>query len=345
MTIIKNIKRNIFRWLQSLLLLFLLFSFANIATAQKLFTNPEIEAKATLDTNVILIGDQTQIHLQLITPNNQTVQWPFIIDTLSKYIEVINFSKIDTLSIEKEGYIKLIQTITISSFDSGYHSIPPFQFIYDKQLSPIQSNALLVEVKNIKIDLSAEIKDIKPIIEEPWTFFEILPFLLLFIGFFLLIAFGIYFYQRYKQNKPLFSFPKKPKIPAHIIALQKLDILKEQKSWQKGNSKEFYSELTNIIREYMESNMHFAALEMVSDDILLELGKHKLEQTLLEQTTSILRTADLVKFAKVEPLADENNKALKWGYSYIELTKPKEQTSENKINSKTDVEPSKSLNI
>jgi len=330
------------------LMAFIVFiSFAYQSVAQQIFSNPEIKATAKLDTNSIMVGQQTNLHLQISVPQDVFIQWPILNDTLQANIEVIKASEIDTVATNKDDMMVLSQDITISSFDSGYFAIPPFYFIYGKMndsiVKLVESNALLLEVKNIKVDLNAEIKDIKPIIDEPWTFGEVLPYILALLFALLLIGLGIYIYKRRKQNKPIFSLPQKPKTPAHIVALEKLNKLKEKKLWQSGHSKEFYSELTDILREYMENQLHFGAMEMISDDIITELQKQNLEPTLLDETREVLQTADLVKFAKVKPLADENDRALKWGFSFVEITKPKEKVQETNTESKSKVEPSKTI--
>ena len=344
------IKLKAMEWLLRATFLSLFISISFCSIAQNILTNPEVKANAVIDTNKILIGQQTQIHLQITAPKNLLIQWPIIQDTLSENVEVIKLSEIDTIALGKDSLIKLNQTITISSFDSGYFVIPPFYFMYAKAndslnnyVDIVESNPLLLEVHNVKVDLKKEIKDIKPIIGEPWTFREILPYLLIVLGVLILVILAIYIYKRKKQNKPIFSLPQKPKLPAHIIAIQKLDLLKDKKLWQSGAIKEFYSELTNIIREYIEGNMHFGAMEMISDDIISELVQHKIDEALLSETRDVLQTADLVKFAKVKPLADESDRAMKWGYLFVEQTKPKAVSNNDNSKSELEVEPTKTI--
>ena len=340
------IKRNTFRGLLKLLSLLLLISLSSNTIAQKMFSNPEVKAVAVIDTNAILVGQQTNIHLQITAPKDIFVQWPQIQDTLNKNVDVIKYSNIDTIASSKDVLTHLTQTITITSFDSGYFAIPPFYFIYGKKNDSVyditETNALLLQVNNVKVDLSKEIKDIKPILDEPWTFMEILPYILIGLGIILLILLAIYIYNRKKQHKPIFSLPEKPKLPAHVIALQKLDLLKDKKLWQSGNIKEYYSELTDIMREYMEGRMNFGAMEMISDDIFSELESRNLDESLYKDTRDVLQTADLVKFAKVKPLADECDRALKWAYSFVEQTKPGEEKPAAS-DSELEVEPSKTL--
>ena len=139
-------------------------SFAYQSVAQQIFSNPEIKATALLDTNKILVGQQTDLQLQITVPKDIFVQWPMLNDTLRANVEVLKASEIDTIPASKEGMITLRQSITISSFDSGFYAIPPFYFVYGKATDSLgslaESNALLLEVQNVKVDLKAEIKDI-----------------------------------------------------------------------------------------------------------------------------------------------------------------------------------------
>ena len=337
---------NITHWKGILLKMALLLFFVNVNTfayTQNLFTAPKIKAEISIDTNSIFIGEQTNIHLQLSAPKNVKIHWPIIQDTLSKNIEVVRNSVIDTVLNEDKKTITLRQSITITSFDSGYFAIPPFYIMYgdanDSTQNMVESNALLLNVKNVKVDMKAEIKDIKPIIDEPLTFKEILPYILIALGVLIAIALIVYIVRRRKQNKPLFKMPAKPKIPAHIVAMQKLEQLKDKKLWQTGSVKEFYSELTDILREYMEGQLHFNAMEMISDEIYDELEKKRIDSRLIDETRKVLQTADLVKFAKIKPLADENDRALNWGFHFVEATKPSEATNKEQEN---DVKPVKS---
>jgi hypothetical protein len=316
-----------YRILSGLLLLLPL-----MLSAQQFRAVEPLQFKLSLDTNKMLIGEQTQLHLQAEFRKGSVLQWPQIGDTITADIEVVRKSAIDTIASNKVDFIILNQDITITAFDSGYFVIPPMHLLYNSAGSALdstamiaESNALLLEVKGIPVDLKKEFKDIKPILEEPIRFSEILPWLLAALGLIVLVLLIIYIYSRYKQNKPLLPIPQAPKEPAHIIALRKLNALSDKKLWQTGAVKEFYSELTDIMREYMEHSMHFGAMEMVSDDIISNLEQKGLPEDLMQSTQEVLQTADLVKFAKMKPLADENDRALKWGFDFVEHTRPREE--------------------
>lgn len=293
----------------------------------------DISVSASLDTNMILIGDQTHIRLQLIQPKAKTVYLPLITDKIGEKVDMLSFSEPDT-NVLADGKLKISMSILVTSFDTGYFAIPPFEYKYnvlnDSVYSSAETSALLLAVFPLKVDMKKGIADIKPIIEEPFSLQELVPYIIGLLIFSILFLIGIYVYVRIKNHKPIISLPKKPAIPPHIIAKKELDKLTEKKLWQNGFVKEYYSELTDIIRAYMEGRFRFGAMEMVSEDIITNLHNLELEKELVSDTQKVLKLADYVKFAKVQPLADENSTALKWAYSFVETTKPTEMSNDKK---------------
>lgn len=300
----------------NIIIVFLLVTVSTLAQGVK------VEAK--LDTNSILIGDQTHLVLKISQGENQKVQWPEISDTITKNIEVIDILEPDSTT-SKDGNIEISRKYLITSFDSGYFAIPPFRFIYnyvnDSTFKESETQALLLTVKTIEVDTTRAFKDIKDIESEPYTLGEILTYFVAPpLAVILLALLIIYIIRRRKANKPLFRAPKKPLPPPHIEAISALDKLKEKRLWQSNAVKEYYSILTDIMRRYIERRYDFPAQEMVTTEIIGSLAAEDLEANLMESTNTILSNADLVKFAKFEPLGDENDAALKWAYEFVNQT-------------------------
>ncbi len=291
-------------------------------------------AKASLDTNVILMGDQTVLHLSLQQPRGKIVYWPPITENIGENIEVVEISENDTIIVPGSELIDINVDITITSWDTGLISLPPLPFIYatinDSTQLTVETQEMKMYIAQLKVDMEKGITDIKPIIEAPLTFMELLPALLWSLLITFLLALVFYVYYRWKNNKPIIPLPRKPKTPAHIIAYADLDKLKEEKLWQNGNAKEYYSELTDIFRVYLENRMFFGAPEMITDEIMTELSKKAIDKDLLEQTKKILETSDFVKFAKIQPIESENNEAMEWAYNFIESTRIKDEENNSK---------------
>jgi hypothetical protein len=124
----------------------------------------------------------------------------------------------------------------------------------------------------------------------------------------------------------LFSIPSKPKEPAHIIALRELDRIKNEKLWQKDKIKEFYSDVTETLRIYIEDRFDIPAMEQTTDEILtnFKYRKELINEKLFGNLSQILSLADLVKFAKYIPLPDDNNMTLVEAYFFVNATKKEE---------------------
>lgn len=139
-----------------------------------------------------------------------------------------------------------------------------------------------------------------------------------------MIGAAIWFYI--KRRNPLNAlFKEKPKEPAHIIALRKLDLIKQEKLWQKGQVKQFHSDLSDILRHYIEDRYGIPAPEQITPDILKSLQQVDLpDDKVIEKSKQVLELSDLVKFAKFEPLPDENDLSIMNAYFFVNQTKYEE---------------------
>ena len=282
--------------------------------------------RAFVDTNQIRIGEQFHLELNAITYPNTEVLFPVLPDTFNNF-EIVNRSKIDT--VPNSNPLKLRQRFTVTSFDSGFFVMPPFPFlvrnIKNSVADTLSTEALLIGIKTISVDTTKEIKDIKPLMEVPYPWQEKLPFL---IGGLLLIVGLIYLAYKYsKRKKVVVTVPPKPKIPAHTRALQNLRIIEDQKLWQNGYVKKYHIEVSDTLRAYIEERFDIRALEQTSEETLKLFRSHQIHETQKEKLKYILQLADMVKFAKVEPIALENQQSILYAYDFVNSTIPVPQIS------------------
>ena len=285
----------------------------------------EATVTATLDTSSILIGDQIHLRLNLTVPRIAAVVWASVADTITSKIEVIKRSPIDSvLTGQPEGMKTLSQLLTITSFDSGYIAIPPFVFLYknkgDNDYKSAETEAMLLEVRQPEVNLSGEIKDIKGPMKAPVTFAELLPWILAVLGAALLTYGIIYYIRKRKKAEPLIPLRHKPALPPHVIALEALENLRAKKLWQSGKIKEYHSELTEIIRVYIEGKFKVMALEMVTTDILESLKSKAIEPGTQAKLKAMLELADMVKFAKEHPLPEEQEQSMNYAIDFVKDT-------------------------
>ena len=283
------------------------------------------EATAALSNEQIKIGEQTTIQLELrATADGQHVEFPSLIDTISGKIQIVKISDIDTAYDENDISIRILsQTITITSWDSGFHAIPPFLFKIGTD--EVKTEAQLLEVTTVPIEAEADIKDIKEIMEVPFSFWDwvlvnknVIGTIILFI---VLTIVAFILFKKFKRETVQEEVVV-PKEDADVIAIKQLDALNEAKLWQNGKTKAYYTQISHILREYLENRFKLSALERTSDVIELLLSVEKeIEDHQSMKLLEILRLSDMAKFAKQEPMAAENEEVLKQSYQFVDLTK------------------------
>ncbi len=297
----------------------------------------DFQAGAKLDTNKLLIGDQTNLSMSFLFSAKTQVQWPVIKDTILGYLQVLNRSKIDTTFSKDKKWITLHQTLRITSFDSGLYTIPPIRFYFrelpDTTLHFSQTESLVLSVHTIKVDTSQAIKPIKGPMKVPITFRELLPWIILVILLSLIVWFVIYYIKKRKKAEPIFQLKPRIVLQPYEIALAELEKLRVKKLWQNGKVKEYHTEVTEIIRQYVEERFRIMALESTTGEIVDGLSGHPdLPVRLIDKLKQILTLADLVKFAKAQPLPAENEDSLQYAIDFVNSTiaKSEEQIVDKK---------------
>ena len=290
----------------------------------------QVRVTATLDSTRMLIGDQMNLKLVASYPAGRTIS-NVDLNVLEKEekIEIIS-TQADWDTVTIAGETTLRKNIVFTIFESGSFFIPsiPFNFYENGRTSVVSTNELLINVEDalpepanqVAVD-TVGLADIKPIYVESMTFEDVAPLLLTFllIG---LIGGLIYFLYRRAQNKKL--PPKKEVIvidPAHVIALRKLKKLKAEELWQNGSIKEYQSQLTFIVREYLENRYGISALESTTYEILGDLKPIRLSEEWKQKLREMLELADLVKFAKASPPESTHEKLMGYAIDFVEKTK------------------------
>jgi hypothetical protein len=292
------------------------------------------KAVLNLDTSSIRIGERVQLRLHATLPKSASIYWPLISDTLTSKIEVASKSKVDTNATSRKDFINYSQNILITSFDTGFHYIPPFTIHYsyagDTARHELLSEGVYLKVRTVDVDTTQAIRDIRGTMQAPLTFAELAPYLggIAILG--IIIGMIWYYFWRKRMNKPLFPVLTRPQGPPWQIALQNLDVLGEKKLWQNGKIKEYYSELTDILRQYLQNQYGIDAMEMITTEILAAYDMAGLQADARFKLSSILQLADFVKFAKATPLKDENESSMTYARQFIEDTKPVPVVAETK---------------
>lgn len=295
----------------------------------------EVDVSATLDTTVIRIGEQTKLHLTVQYRGDQgqdiKIYWPDLKDTLQDKIEIINKTKVEKINDKNDPLLfTQQQTLTITSFEEGFYPVKPIAFMINGDTGNIrETEAFLLEVKTIEVDTSQAIKDIKGPLSEPFDWREAIPYVLWGLAILAVIAAIVWAIIKLTRKKTA-TIEKKPKIliPPHIKALEALTQLKAQHLWQKGKVKQYHSAISDILRTYIEERFKVNALEQTTEEILTSLRSVVIDNESKAKLKQVLMLADLVKFAKEQPLPQENEMSLSNAFSFVEGTARPEPPAE-----------------
>lgn len=288
-----------------------------------------VTVDATIDSLQILIGEQAKIKLQVSLDANKRAIFPVYTDTLVRGIEVLEVSKPDTQMLNNGQRALITQEYTITSFDSALYYLPPMEVMVGNE--KFRSKALALKVYSVNVPLDPENPEQffgpKTVMKAPFAWedwYVALACVLLFVPLLLLL---IYLVKRIRDNKPIIRKVKvESKLPPHQLAMQEIERIKSEKIWQKGKSKEYYTELTDALRTYIKERFGFNALEMTSSEIIEKLLEVK-DKEAIADLRELFQTADLVKFAKHNPLMNENDANLVNAIDFINGTREQEENA------------------
>tara|TARA_R110001592_G_scaffold89265_3_gene262672 strand:- start:16885 stop:17820 length:936 start_codon:yes stop_codon:yes gene_type:complete len=276
---------------QKIFYILLLFSIVSFAQQKPV-------VKAEIDTTNIRIGEQFEFKITVNDTKN------VIIPKLENLtgLEIIENKKIDTLKNQ------LIKKYILTSFDSGAYYIPQQQIFIRQKL--FLTDSLLIKVATVAIDTTKQkMFPIKAIQSEPYQFDDFKLYVWYALIGLLLIGLLLYFVLR--KKKEVKEEIIVPALPPYEEAIQKLHELDEKLLWQNNQVKEYYSELTEIVRGFIERELKVPALESTTDeliDVLTDFNDSKAISTTKEtvkKLRDLLREADLVKFAKSKPMSEQ----------------------------------------
>jgi hypothetical protein len=295
-------------------------------------TPQDVTVSARIDADRITVGDRAKLFLE-VRHNSalSRVVWPALPDTFNS-LELVHKGHIDTL---REGeMVTYRQQLQITGFDSGSFTVPALRIPVISgtgTTDTLLSESFQLLVQTVAVDTTKGYKGIKEIIYVQTTWLDYIWWIigaLVLLG--LVIAIIIYFRKK-KKNEPEPAPPPKPEEPLHLRYLRLLEELEQQQLWQRDRVKEYYVGLTDILRDYIEERFRTPAMELTTDEILDKARTHsemRLHLFLLEQ---ILRTADLAKFAKAQPLPQEHTAAIEAARRFVTATTPAHsETNRNK---------------
>ena len=283
-----------------------------------------IRVQSLVSADSLMIGEQITYTLKVDADSTLKFLLPQIQDTLSSKLEVLSLLSSDTTVSGDRTVID--NNYMITSFESGAQIVPAQEVLYqwDGEIDTARSMPLIINVYDPVVDTTQQIKPIKPPINTPLSFKELLPWLAGGLGVLLIVGAVVWLVLRYlRRKKNPEKYKQKALDPAHVVAFRELDKLKDEQIWVKGEVKQYYSRLTEITRHYIERQYDIPAMESTTEEILQAFRRANPEDQLLDDILKeLLELADLVKFAKEDPLPVDNQTNLNNAYIFVQKTYP-----------------------
>lgn len=251
------------------------------------------------DSSTYLIGEQAVFTLKY--KGESDVIWHGFKDTLTKELEIVELSQIDTIS---DGEYE--QKFFITSWDSGYFVVPPIK------IGENQSAPSLLRFNTVQIDPKADFKPIKEQMDTPWVFDEIKEIVLLSLLVLALLIGGFFIARHYYLKNKNLEKPEPiiPERPVMEVLWERYESLASSKIWEQGKEKEFHVELSLILRKYLEFKFKIKALEETTGNITQQLNSLGVDRVLKDEVSHILNFSDMVKFAKQKGVYTQHENAL-----------------------------------
>ena len=273
-----------------------------------------------VDTADILVGEQTTLHVTVTTDPNRRIIIPLPSDTLMTGVEVLSVSDAD--STVADGRLVIRRDILVTSFDSSLYLLPPFIAI--DGADTIASNQVALKVSTVPVDVDnpEQFYDIKDVWKPPFVLADYYPWIFgVLTALFLICVIG-YLVQRYRRHRSEVPVkPAEPELPPYETAIRELDSIKDQKLWQQGLNKEYYTQVTDTLRRYISRRYGVNAMEKTSEEILAIIERESDERSVYDTLRQVLRLSDYVKFAKLHPLPEENDESMRNAYLFVNQTK------------------------
>lgn len=280
-----------------------------------------ISVAVSTDTTVYQVGDYITLTIEARYDKNISIKLPPVKDS----IKVLDY--IQTLPVDKkevDGKIVEYHKFIFSKYDSAQVTIPSLNIEYSEgqngEKKFLATTPITITINKLQVNPQEDIRDVKEPYTIPLPWWIILLAVVGTVG----LAIGGYYLYKYLKKRKEGKVEIKPEviIPPYDIALAKLDELGQKKLWQNGKVKEFHSEVTEIVREYFEKRFNFRALEMPSSEILPVLSYLEEGKVIVETADKFFSNADLVKFAKFEPMPHINDEMMTQAYEMVKLTIP-----------------------
>lgn len=296
---------------------------------------PRLGVSVTSDSTVMEMGDRTNIHIRLSAPaamadSARIVNLPQI-DTEVSGVYFIS-AKADTTKSESGDMVFTDYNFLVQAFDPGMITFDPIAAVIGSAADTTFSDVLTLKVLPVDVDSLETINPIAGVVAPHSRWYDIFPdwtvWVLLAIAVLAFAGAVIYFITHRKQ---IIIERHKVVIPPYELAMSRLNDLRARKLAESGHDKEYYTELVDILRQYLDGRFGINAMEMTTTQIVKALRGNQETRMTAEQMKPVLDIADFVKFAKVRPMPEDNARSFATAVDFIEQTKPAPEPEKEEV--------------
>ncbi len=288
-----------------------------------------VSLTATADSAVMVMGDLNKLRVSVDIPaqfasSAQLLDFP----VLTPGAEYLPFNGVDVVASDStstvaggDSHIDFV--FTIQAFDPGTVTLPPFAVVATPGADTAFSNVVTFKVLPVDVDSLETINPMASIVSADSRWYDYIPNWLLWtlLGIAVCAA-GVWAYFTFRRHKEIIELRRTPPVPPYELAISRLNTLRSQGLAESGHEKQYYTELVDILRQYLQGRFGINAMEMTSSQIVKALRSNPATRMTADEMRAVLSIADFVKFAKVRPLPDDNNRAFARAQSFVEQTKP-----------------------
>ena len=308
------------------IVLFLIFSLSHFLAN----VSAQVTVEARIDSLQMLVGQQTGITIDVSCDGKATVELPTFQkgQQLAPGVELVEMMAADTTKLDGGHRMQVTRKYIVTAWDSSFYYIPPMKVRVNNKEYLTKNLALKVYTLDVDTLHYDQYFGPKDVMDAPFSWDDWKPVIASLVLILLLSGLAAYLVYILRTGKPLIRIVRrKRKEPAHKVALTAIERIKTERTWAQEDSKEYYTQLTDTLRTYIQERYGFSAMEMTSGEIIERLTQENDEEALAE-LRELFQTADLVKFAKWTTLINENDANLMTALEYINQTKQEEDPNQ-----------------
>lgn len=280
----------------------------------------DVRVRATTDSTTYLIGQWITLHLEVFAPDAWDIRMP---EDDEGFENAEFVSAEDAVPGDGTDRLRMRQDVVVTVFDTGripISALVRYKVPGDTTTYVAQSDPVTVSVSTVELDTTITYKDIRDVMHVPLTIWDYL----MYTGIALLLALLAWMGYRWLRDRngaPDAQEESEPDLPPDVIALRDLEILRGKQLWQNAKHKAYQSQLTDIVRAYIERRFSVAAREHPTSEIMPEVAMLGLDTGLTTDLERVLRTADMCKFARYVPDAEEHERGMRFAMRFVETTR------------------------